>query len=114
MDTQMFCRKCYTDFHYELDREDPRSIAFYTHGEGRGLLVECQICQKSEPRSKMYRLDSLRAELWFCDLEHLYAYKASQDVLYNPNYNLWTRIRHYTESIQNAGHQYELNQTRIF
>ena len=114
MDTRMFCRGCYTDFHYELDREDPRSIAFYTHGEGRGLLVECQICQKSEPCSKMYRLDSLRAELWFCDLEHLYAYKASQDVLYNPNYNLWTRIRHYTESTQNAGHQYELNQTRIF
>src|ERR1051325_6071504 len=98
MDTQMFCRRCYTDFHYALDHEDPRSIAFYTHGEGRGLLVECQICQKSEPHSKMYRLDSLQAELWFCDLEHLYIYKANQDILYNPNYNLWTRIRYYTES----------------
>ena len=62
----------------------------------------------------MYQLESLREELWFCELEHLYAYKASQDVLYNHNYNLWTRIRHYTESTRNAGHQYEMNQTRIY
>src|SRR6185312_13785655 len=53
-------------------------------------------------------------ELWFCDLEHLYAYKASTDVLYNSNYNLWTRIRHYTESNQSAGSQYNMNQTHIF
>jgi len=62
----------------------------------------------------MYNLESISEELWFCDLEHLYAYKASTDVLYNPNYNLWTRIRHYTESAQSAGSQYNMNQTRIF
>jgi hypothetical protein len=44
----------------------------------------------------------------------MYAYKASQDVLYNPNYNLWTRIQHYTTSSRSAGSQYEMNQTRIF
>jgi hypothetical protein len=62
----------------------------------------------------MYQLESLSEELWFCDLEHLYAHKASQDVLYKPNYNLWTRIRHYTESTRSAGSQYDLNQTRIY
>ena len=62
----------------------------------------------------MYQLESLSEELWFCDLEHLYAHKASQDVLYNPNYNLWTRIKHYTESTRSAGSQYDLNQTRIY
>jgi hypothetical protein len=78
------------------------------------MLVNCKICDKSDLRSRMCQLDSLREELWFCELEHLYAYKASQDVQYNPNYNLWTRIKHYTESTRNAGHQYELNQTRIY
>ena len=78
------------------------------------MLVECKLCQKSEPRSQMYQLESLQEELWFCELEHLYAYKASQDIVYNTNYNLWTRIRHYTESTQSAGHQYEMNQNRIY
>ena len=62
----------------------------------------------------MHNLESLEQALWFCDLEHLYAYKAGQDVLYNSNNNLWTRIRHYTESNKSAGSQYEMNQTRIF
>src|SRR6185295_4712421 len=96
-----------------LDREDSRSINFYTEDEGRGFLVECKVCQKSEPRSRMYQLESLSEELWFCDLTHLYAHKASQDILYNPNYNLWIRIRHYTESTRSARSQYDLNQTRI-
>ncbi|CAG8823981.1 2844_t:CDS:1, partial [Dentiscutata erythropus] len=79
--------------------------------DGRGTLVECKLCKTSEPRNRMYNLESISEELWFCDLEHLYAYKASTDVLYNPNYNLWTRIRHYTESNQSAGSQYNMNQT---
>ena len=62
----------------------------------------------------MHNLESAADDLWFCELEHLYAYKASTDILYNPNYNLWTRIRHYTESSRSAGSQYEMNQTRIF
>jgi hypothetical protein len=44
----------------------------------------------------------------------LYAYKAAQDIEWNPNYNLWTRVRHYTESTRNAGHAYDLNQSRIY
>ena len=114
LEEQLVCPGCYTDYHCALDREDPRSIQFFTQGEGRGMLVNCKICDKSDLRSRMCQLDSLREELWFCELEHLYAYKASQDVQYNPNYNLWTRIKHYTESTRNAGHQYELNQTRIY
>src|ERR1051325_9106691 len=62
----------------------------------------------------MHNIESITEELWFCSLEHVYVHKVSRDILYNPNYNLWTRIRHYTESTQNARHQYELNQTRIF
>jgi len=27
----------------------------------------------------MHNLESLEQALWFCDLEHLYAYKAGQD-----------------------------------
>ena len=77
-------------------------------------LLSAKFAKSQNHALKCTRLDSLQAELWFCDLEHLYAYKASQNVLYNSNYNLWTKIRHYTESTQNAGHQYELNQTRIF
>src|SRR5260364_384682 len=44
----------------------------------------------------------------------MYAYKVSQDLQYNPNYKIWTRIRHYTESTRHAGHQYNLNQSRIY
>jgi len=62
----------------------------------------------------MYKLDSLQADTWFCNLEHLYAYKAASDVEYNPNYNLWIRVKHYTESTRNAGHSYDLNQSRIY
>ncbi|KAF0557787.1 hypothetical protein F8M41_012246 [Gigaspora margarita] len=82
--------------------------------EGRGTLTECKLCKKQGIRSKMIKLNSSREDVRFCDLEHLYAYKAAQDVEYNPNYNLWTRVRHYTESSRNAGHSYDLNQSRIF
>ena len=36
------------------------------------------------------------------------------NILYNHNYNLWTRIKHYTESSQSARSTYNLNQTCIF
>ena len=62
----------------------------------------------------MHKLDTTREDSWFCSLEHFYAYKAAQDIEWNPNYNLWTRVRHYTESTRNAGHAYDLNQSRIF
>ena len=58
--------------------------------------------------------DSSAQDLWFCNLEHMYAYKAYSDILYNHNYNLWTRIKHYTESTRSAGSVYNLNQTCIF
>jgi hypothetical protein len=114
VDNYLYCRGCTADFHYDLDREDPRSIHYYNQGDEIGLLVTCKLCLKSDPKSRMYRLESLQEELWFCDLEHLYAYKACSDILYNPNCNLWTRIQHYTTSTSNAGHQYDMNQTRIF
>ena len=62
----------------------------------------------------MHKLDTIREDSWFCNLEHLYAYKAAQDIEWNPNYNLWTRVCHYTESTRNAGHYYDMNQDRIF
>ena len=111
---QFVCKGCVSDYYYELPPDDPQRIYYYSHGEGRGTLVQCKICEETRPTSKMHNLESLEQALWFCDLEHLYAYKAGQDVLYNSNYNLWTRIRHYTESNRSAGSQYEMNQTRIF
>ena len=62
----------------------------------------------------MHKLDTTQEDSWFCNLEYFYAYKAAQDIEWNPNYNLWTRVRHYTESTRNAGHAYDLNQSRIF
>jgi hypothetical protein len=62
----------------------------------------------------MYKLDTISEDSWFCNLEHLYAYKAARDVEYNPEYNLWLRVQHYTESTRNAGHAYDLNQSRIY
>ena len=44
----------------------------------------------------------------------MYAYKVSSDLQYNPNYEIWNRIKHYTESNQSAGSQYDLNQDRIY
>ena len=114
LNNQFVCRGCVSDYYYELPLDDPQRIYYYSHGEGRGTLVQCKICGETRPTSKMNNLESLEQALWFCDLEHLYAYKAGQDVLYNANYNLWTRIRHYTESNRSAGSQYEMNQTRIF
>jgi hypothetical protein len=62
----------------------------------------------------MYKLDTIQEDTWFCNLEHIYAYKVTKDIEWNPDYNLWTRIRHYTESSRNARHAYDLNQSRIF
>jgi hypothetical protein len=44
----------------------------------------------------------------------MYAYKAASDVLFNPNYNLWIRVKHYTESSRSAGSYYNMNQSKIF
>jgi hypothetical protein len=62
----------------------------------------------------MHKLDTVEEDTWFCNLEHLYAYKAAKDIEWNPNYNLWTQVKHYTESTRNAGHVYDLNQSRIY
>ena len=62
----------------------------------------------------MYKLNSFQDNTWFCILEHLYAYKAAKDIEWNPNCNLWIRVKHYTESTHNAGHSYDLNQSRIY
>ncbi|CAG8676146.1 4709_t:CDS:2, partial [Paraglomus brasilianum] len=111
LNNQFVCRGCVSDYYYELPLDDLQRIYYYSHGEECGTLVQCKICGETRPTSKMNNLESLEQALWFCDLEHLYAYKAGQDVLYNANYNLWTRIRHYTESNRSAGSQYEMNQT---
>src|SRR6185437_16625945 len=57
-------------------------INLLMQGEECGTLVKCKLCKTSEPRNRIYNLESISEELWFCDLEHLYAYKASTDVLY--------------------------------
>ena len=44
----------------------------------------------------------------------MYIYKVSTDLQYNPNYEIWTRIRHYTESNRSAKSQYDMNQDRIY
>ena len=62
----------------------------------------------------MHKLDTTMEDSWFCGLEHLYAYKAAKDVEWNSNYNLWNWVKHYTESTRNAGHAYDLNQSRIY
>src|SRR5260363_422923 len=105
---------CWIDFYHDLDLDVSRSIKFFTNGEGRGTLTECKLCKEQGIRSKMIKLNSSREDVRFCNLEHLYAYKAAWDVESNPNYNLWTRVCHYTESSRNAGHSYDLNQSRIF
>ncbi|CAG8711875.1 15555_t:CDS:2, partial [Racocetra persica] len=43
-----------------------------------------------------------------------YVWKASEDIKYNENYNLRTRILHYTESNKSAGSQYDLNKNEIY
>ena len=78
LEEKLVCPGCYTDFHCALDQDDPRSIQFFTQGEGRGMLVNCKVCDKSDTRPRMCQLDSLRKELWFCELKHLYAYKAAR------------------------------------
>ena len=114
LEQTLVCKGCWIDFHHALDQDDPRSIEFFTNGEGRGTLTECMLCAKQCIRSRMIKLDSTQEDTRFCNLECLYAYKAAKDVEWNPNYNLWTRVRHYTESTRNAGHAYDLNQSRIY
>jgi len=94
----LVCQGCHKDFYQSLDREDPKSIEYYTQGDGQGTLVNCKICNESGPRNHMHYLDDSSASLWFCDYEHMYAYKAASDVLFNPNCNLWIRVQHYTQS----------------
>ena len=59
LEEKLVCPGCYIDYHCALDREDPQSIFFFTQGEGRGMLVNCKICDKSDTRSKMCQLESL-------------------------------------------------------
>jgi len=113
-ENRLICTTCYKTYIEALDHDNPLSQEYYHHGLGRGTLVSCKICAQQKPRARMHRLESIRDELWFCELEHMYAYKVSQDLQHNPNYEIWTRIRHYTESTRNAGHQYNLNQSRIY
>ena len=57
----------------------------------------------------MHKLDTTQEDSWFCNLEYFYVYKAAQNIEWNPNYNLWIRVCHYTESTRNAGHAYNFN-----
>ena len=109
MNNELICKACNIDFHQALNREDSRSKYFYSQGEGKGILVTCKVYKIEEPRNRMQYLKSMSYDLWFCGHEHMYAYKAYTDILYSTNYNLWTRIRYYTESTKSAGHQLELN-----
>src|SRR5260364_270249 len=110
----MVCKGCWIDFHHALELDDPRSIEFFTNSEGRGTLTECKLCKEQGIRSKMIKLNFSWEDVRFCDLEHFYAYKAARDIESNSIYNLCSRVRHYTESSRNAGHSYDLNQSRIF
>jgi hypothetical protein len=113
-ENRLICTTCYKTYFEALEMNDPQSQEYYQYGLGRGTLVYCKVCNIQRPRSRMHQLESIREELWFCELEHMYAYKVSQDVQYNPNYDIWTRIQHYTESTQSAGSQYDLNKNRIY
>ena len=114
LNNTLVCKICWTDYYQQLLRGDPQSIKYFTNSDGQGLLTKCVLCKEEHIRTRMHKLDTTQEDSWFCNLEHFYAYKAAQDIEWNPNYNLWTRVRHYTESTRNAGHAYDLNQSRIF
>ena len=114
LEEKLACTACYKTHYESLDPSDPEAFEYYDTGLGRGTLVRCKVCRLQKPRSKMHYLESMQGDLWFCELEHMYAYKVSTDLQYNPNYEIWTRIRHYTESNRSAGSQYDMNQDRIY
>jgi hypothetical protein len=112
--TQLACTACYKTYYEGLDPNEPETYEYYTTGLGRGTLVQCKVCNIQKPRSRMHYLESMRGDLWFCELEHMYAYKVSSDLQYNSNYEIWNRIKHYTESNKSVRSQYNLNQDRIY
>ncbi|CAG8801662.1 22361_t:CDS:1, partial [Dentiscutata erythropus] len=61
---------------------------YFTNGDGKETLIQYKLCKEECIRSRMYKLDTIREDSWFCNLEHLYAYKAASDVEWNPNLNL--------------------------
>ena len=88
LDNQLTCTVCYKTFHEELELNDPRSQEYYRTGLGRGTLVHCKVCNYQKPRTRMHQLESIREELWFCELEYIYVYKVCQDLIYNKNYKI--------------------------
>ena len=76
----LVCKICWTDFHQELPKEDPRSVEYFTNGDGQGLLTKYALCKEEHIRTRMHKLDTTQEDSWFCNLEHFYAYKAAQDI----------------------------------
>ncbi|CAG8481946.1 24994_t:CDS:2, partial [Dentiscutata erythropus] len=66
-----------------LEKNDPRRIAYFTNGEGKGTLESCQVCKEENPRHNMYNISP---DHWFCKLEHMYAWKSAGSQ-YNLNKN---------------------------
>ena len=63
LEGKLICNGCYTTFHQQLDRDDPRSRHYYTQGEGSGTLVTCKVCKIEEPRNRMQYIDSITQDL---------------------------------------------------
>jgi hypothetical protein len=62
LNDQLICKTCWTYFHQELDRTDPRSIEYFENGDSQGTLQQCKLCKEENIRSRMYKLDTMRED----------------------------------------------------
>ncbi|CAG8487995.1 3127_t:CDS:2, partial [Cetraspora pellucida] len=102
---KFLCFRCKKQFIERLPDNDIRKIEFINSPENQRDIVVCVVCKKTHHRFSY--LDGIGD---FCDYHCQAAYKVYQDIQ-NPNKDLWTRIRHWTETEKLSA--YKMNQSAI-
>ncbi|CAG8489041.1 8463_t:CDS:2 [Cetraspora pellucida] len=91
LNNRFLCKGCYKDFMKKLPDNDRRKIEYMKTSEYQRDIVSCVICKK-----KHHRMNYLEGIGDFCNYHHQIVYKVYCDIQ-NPNKEMWTRIRHWTD-----------------
>ncbi|CAG8776939.1 401_t:CDS:1, partial [Cetraspora pellucida] len=102
---KFICEGCYKQNVMNLPDDDERKIRYKQSSEYQRHLVKCVVCEIEHSR-----FNYIEGAEDFCCWDHQIVYLVCRDIT-NPNKDLWTRIRHYTETGKLSS--YKLNKSAI-